>query len=69
MTAGTLRAEDPPGPGARAASISVALASDPCGRLLARWRVIFSTSSPTDRPANAAIGLVAAVSRSATITG
>ena len=47
------------------ASISV-----PAGRRRAAcWRVIFTTSSPTDRPANAASGLVAAVSRSVTLTG
>src|SRR5215831_12348772 len=33
------------------------------------WRVIFSTSRPTARPANAARGLVAAVSRSVRVTG
>ena len=33
------------------------------------WRVIFTTSRPTDRPANAASGLVAAVRRSARVTG
>jgi hypothetical protein len=33
------------------------------------WRVIFRTSRPMARPANAQIGLVAAVRRSARITG
>jgi hypothetical protein len=50
-------------------STSGLLVADPSGRLLAFWRVIFTTSSPTDRPANAAMGLVAAVSRSARMTG
>jgi hypothetical protein len=53
----------------RGASTSVVLAPDLCGWLLALWRVIFTTSRPTDRPANAASGLVAAVSRSARMTG
>jgi hypothetical protein len=52
--------------GACDASTSVVLAPDPRGRPLALWRVIFTTTSPTDRPAS---GLVAAVSRSARMTG
>jgi len=41
----------------------------PCAVAFACWRVIFSTSSPMASPANAAIGLVAAVIRSARMTG
>src|SRR5215469_972396 len=57
-----------PGPTACPASTSAA-GTGPRAGAHARWRVIFTTSSPTDRPANAASGLVAAVSRSARMTG